>query len=208
MSSTKKIFQTLTLILLLSILFLSGCAKSKEIGTKELEPAEPEKPEGIEYCEKLWNVATPETDFRDNCYQRNAEFNKNMSVCNKIEIVQYKDNCYARVALLIGNSSLCQNMEGVDRKNRCYYYFAESYKNISFCDKIIDENQDVFGYRNGCYMSIAKETGDSKICKSIDKSWAREECYENFSWRHRIQDLWIDVKSWWREIRGVPPLTG
>jgi|GEM_PF-5447826 len=100
-----------------------------------------------------------DVQWRRICYINAAVFKDNLSICDKLEDQNVRGSCYMSVAVKRGDISICDGFVEVIFKDFCYAVLKEDY---SFCNSISDSDA-----RAECYGSVALETGDPSICGKI-----------------------------------------
>lgn len=81
-------------------------------------------------CKKISN-----SDERNNCYQASAIKAKSLKICDKIED-NIKNSCYWNIARLENNISICEKILLVEDKEWCYHEIAQINNNSSICNMI------------------------------------------------------------------------
>jgi len=92
------------------------------------------------------------------------EFQKDDSMCDDIEDIEFKEMCYSDIAKNLKDPSICEKIEEQEYKDECY-------KDLSTCDKIYDLTD-----RNQCYLAKARNTSD---CEEVQGEEDKDSCYWN-----------------------------
>lgn len=104
-------------------------------------------------CKK---IAT--SDERNNCYQDTAIKNKNLKICEKITD-STKDSCIWNIARVKNDISICEKIPVLEDKEWCYHEIAQLNKNPAICDKITSQtakdkcNDCLKGENSSCNIS-------------------------------------------------------
>jgi hypothetical protein len=104
--------------------------------------------------------------------------NKNGEDCKAVSAPRIRDLCFSTLASAANNADFCGEIQQggtCDQTTRgsCYKTIAESTLNLSLCD--FAENR-----RGECYVFVAEKTRDIGACAQMDVSWAGgsvSECY-------------------------------
>ena len=103
--------------------------------------------------------------LRESCYEAIAITNSNPNLCKF-------DECSNQIAISTQDLSLCKNQD-------CYSSYAIKFNDIDACKLIKDES-----LRNSCYVQVAENTNNIKICKNV---YVTEEPFK--------QECWTDEKG-------------
>jgi uncharacterized membrane protein YhaH (DUF805 family) len=108
-------------------------------------------------------------------YGREAELQKNASLCEQITILSDKNSCYDGVAGATKDYSYCAKIENDDTlKDICLSDTAQAAKNATGCGGIINSSQ-----KSLCYDNIAYNTNDFSVCVKADNT-TRNDCLGQF----------------------------
>ena len=139
-------------VLLLAVIFLSGCLKETLLKRN------------MDSCAKIQNE-----DDKDSCYYALAKSSKEAKICEVIMDKSksgYKSLCYKDVGIATANISLCELVESsryaMGVRDECYAGVGFQLKDLGICDKIGDET-----IKSNCYYDVASAEKDSSICSKI-----------------------------------------
>ncbi|MBI2628595.1 hypothetical protein HYW74_00745 [Candidatus Pacearchaeota archaeon] len=142
---------------------------------------------------------------KNSCYYASGVNKGDFSSCDKIKVLFTKGVCYGEIAVKTKNYGSCDKLISIYDKEACYFEVAIATNNLEWCDKIIGtsstslqytkatcyrfiiaagsdpskcENLEV-KYRDGCYSSIGKKTGNESLCDKISNSSVADkgDCY-------------------------------
>lgn len=85
---------------------------------------------------------------------------------------KFKSLCYRLFALAQNNISTCELAFWRNDEKRCYKDFAVKFNNPSYCH-MIDHN-----IMNDCYLIVAKNLNNSLICRYINNTNMKANCYD------------------------------
>ena len=85
-----------------------------------------------------------------------------------------RDKCILLMAKNVNDISYCYEMSGEYMKEHCISVFAKRILDITLCKELSDERPHV--KRSNCYLSIARELKDPKICEMIEDESMRRMC--------------------------------
>jgi hypothetical protein len=81
-------------------------------------------------CKKI-----SDSDKRNNCYQKTAKENKDLSICEKITDTTI-NSCLWNVAELKNDTSLCKKISDSEDRDWCYNLIAQDNKDTEICNMI------------------------------------------------------------------------
>lgn len=117
--------KTILLILVISLIILSGC---------KIKFAE---------CEKIKDPFS-----RDFCYTDKAVEQKNIKICDSINDFSEKEACYSDIARETKDPSICENkITKASEQDWCYGSVGIAMNDRTYCDKINDD-----GLKDICYQ--------------------------------------------------------
>jgi len=154
-------------VLLISIIFISGCVQTKGIPTG----FGPSTTGSLSECKNMNCEAMPEGN-------------------NKVSCFVTRNLCYYKIANETGNITICESatpagMQSYDYdQEMCYKELAINKEDISLCNKITEIN-----LKDSCYEAIAKELKDASICGQINDITDKNECYKNMAWLLKDRSL-------------------
>jgi len=162
------------LLLLITIVFTSGCLNQKKLETTTTTiPIESKT--GLS-AEEMWqDLQSKFSDTSDcmyiDCFSKIAIRTNNYKVCEEIPAPTkspVRNSCYFTVAVKTKNQSVCENIENLGTyddidKNYCK---ALASRDISFCKEIPSEDFKEYCNRN-LLMDTAAKTGNLTICEQL-----------------------------------------
>jgi len=134
------------ILLIISILIISGCTTTKTDTTPDSKPSENQSQtdgdilktaiatKNPNLCEKI--SSSYQEGSKAKCYEAVALEEKTPDICQKVEYIYWRDHCYTRVAVEISSPAACEKIEDVDFKDSCYMYIADKTKDPLLCKRI------------------------------------------------------------------------
>jgi hypothetical protein len=158
---TQKAWQLIiTLLLILALAALSGCAKQT-------------------LCQSVQNLTE-----RNDCYKQQAIASKDVGVCENIQpeqqdgsgifIVLARMDCYNQIAVMTKNASLCYVYSRYNSASICVRDVAVAMKDSSACAALTME-QDI------CYYRIAVLNSDIGECEKISDQFYKGKCLDELN---------------------------
>jgi hypothetical protein len=153
----NRYFALILVILIVAVIFLSGCNKSTASYIKSS-------------CEDALN-----STLKNACYEDYALNQQNISYCDKINtpdpFQSGRMSCYIKMAKETGNVSLCFVYRRYDSSAICIRDVALSINDSSLCE-LDDMESDV------CYLAYAVKKFRVEVCDSIISPDVKEKCID------------------------------
>ena len=183
------------IIIVLGVLFLSGCSSSPEkLCLKECESlssmeqiecqdscrmGEREYGNPVDNSEADYDAldkAVPSSGSKDSSNDDVCDEDWTYFECEEYS-GQYKDSCYAELAPDKEEECICTNkVEDASLKNACYAAVADTKVDYTICDNI-----DAVSYgtiQDGCYSAIAEKTESIDPCNKMNNEMLKDGCYQ------------------------------
>lgn len=142
-------------------------------------------------CEYISNM-----EKRQDCYFHYAITDKNLSACDKITLGLTRDKCltetvmtvcggadrdymykcYSNLAEKHKKPEICFRIDDTRKQQYCLYTASCSEEDINACKKYEKENPENQKIKDACYINVALNTGNKKICEQIGNDSIRSEC--------------------------------
>ena len=122
---------------------------------------------------------------------------EDISICDKIDKIEFKDWCYDEVGQIQKNLSICDKIQDSFTKNRCYSGVAEAMKNLSLCNTLQDEY-----WKNTCIGDVGIAIGNPSLCELLNSSQSdKDHCFRQIAIKKDNASIceWIvyqDIKDW------------
>ena len=165
---------------------LSCVEKCAEIGwdkPQEMHKCPQNCLEGLDHAATCLMISNQEQ--RDICYSTAIHYQKDESICDKMDGSYWKGNylknqCYLEVSKAKNNKSLCNKITDLPTKTTCY---GEELT-LEVCEQTEDESS-----RGLCFKSIAVNNRDPEICERISHQNYHDECISMIVAYTRNMDL-------------------
>ena len=149
-----KIGSISLLLILMGIIFLSGCVTDDQKGPESTVP----------FDDKEGPESTPSKDKLSEC-----ENLKEKSI--------QRAQCQKDVAILAGDVAICDDIKVYSNiKEECYFELAKSLEDVSLCEKLPKEKGIAGKTSSDCYIELAGCIKDESICEKIEDSEKSYTC--------------------------------
>ena len=136
-----------------------ACVKNRAISEKN-----------IDLCKDLFSL-----EEQNKCLKEIGIATNNVSVCLKIPRSlsdlggSTYSSCLMKISISTQNVSVCSLIYYLENDNACYLNYAIHFNDVSACELIR-------GYNDNCFVAVASQTKDSKICEKVVDSRQKEIC--------------------------------
>jgi len=172
----------------------------EEVEQHEEKPEQEEQEEPTQLCAGLFGdeydtcmaVETGDLSYcdNDNCYLNYAVTKEDSSICEYMSTDAMK--CYC-VSLITDNG--CATCPSESARDLCYTLLTEN-TDKDYCQKIVTPR-----YQRDCFTFMAVREHNSNLCKQIDDSYLRDECYREYAketgdvaaCEEQFVESWIDA---------------
>lgn len=107
-----------------------------------------------------------ESEFSGNCYSNIAREKSDPTICELIthqRQLWVQGDCYGYFVTKNKNPSVCSTVNDSFTKEICYTSYITINTKPEFCENTFPTSR----YKNGCYLSLARRTKNSKLCEKM-----------------------------------------
>ena len=118
-------------------------------------------------------VATPGSDYSNNCYTDFAVMLNDSSICKNAQPESARDGCYTNYSAQTGTVDACANVVASSSQVGCYYTAARLNRMPSLCNPLQSGS-----WRTTCYsMTITGQTPMPADCELVGNPDWQDQCY-------------------------------